>query len=54
MCALHLFDAKVAEYMRDCLGITDGEVTSTITRELWDGTPFEGSETIEVISKGKK
>lgn len=27
--------------MRDVLGITDGEATSTITGELLDGTPFE-------------
>jgi len=46
--------AKVTEYMRDCLGTTDGEVTSTITGELLNGTPFEDSETIGVISKDKE
>lgn len=46
--------AKVTEYMRNVLEITVGEATATITCELVDGTPFEGSERIGIISKGKK
>jgi PKD repeat protein len=43
---------KVIQYMRNVLGITKGEVTLTVTGQLFDGTPFEGSDTIMVISEG--
>lgn len=44
------FDRQaVIEYIRDVLGITNGEVTLTITGKLSDGTPFEGSDSIRVV-----
>ena len=32
---------------------TGDEVEMTVTGKLFDGTPFEGSDTIRVIDKGK-
>ncbi|MFC1981783.1 choice-of-anchor Q domain-containing protein [Chloroflexota bacterium] len=40
--------------LKDYLGETTGDVTLTVSGELTDGTPFEGSDTIKVINNGKK
>jgi len=49
------FDRQaVIEYIREVLEITNGEVTLTITGKLYDGTMFEGSDTIRVISRGRR
>ena len=49
------FDRQdVIIYIEDILGITSGDVTLTVTGELTDGTPFEGSDTIRVIKKETK
>jgi hypothetical protein len=48
-------DTLVAKFDRkDLVGIETGDkVALTVTGSLNDGTPFEGSDTIRVISKGK-
>ena len=44
------FDRQaVIEYIRDVLGITNGEVTLTTIGKLSDGTSFEGSDSIRVV-----
>jgi len=50
------FDRQdVINYIEFVLGIIPpDDVTLTVTGKLTDGTSFEGSDTIEVISKGKK
>ena len=49
------FDRQdVVIYIEDILGIISGDVTLTVTGELTDGTPFEGSDIIEVKKNGKK
>ena len=40
--------------VQDLVGVDLGDaVTLTVTGKLYDGTPFEGSDTIRVIDKGK-
>jgi len=49
------FDRQaVIEFIREVLEITNGEVTLTITGKLYDGTTFEGGDTIKVIFKGRR
>ena len=43
---------EVASWIVDDLGIQYGSVTLTITGELFDGTPFEGTGTIKVLFPG--
>ncbi len=45
--------ASVIQYIEDGLGVTDGEITLTITGNLVQGASFEGEDTISVISRGK-
>jgi len=45
--------AAVIEYIRDVLGVTEGEVTLTVTGRV-AGTLFIGTDTITVIQRGHK
>ena len=45
--------ATVIEYIRDVLGVTEGEVTLTVTGRV-AGTLFIGTDTITVIQRGHK
>jgi len=45
--------ATVIEYIRDDLGVTEGEVTLTVTGRV-AGTLFVGTDTITVIQRGHK
>ena len=43
---------EVASWIHDDLGIEYGDVALTVTGELYDGTPFEGTDTIRVLFPG--
>ena len=43
---------EVASWIHDDLGIEYGDVTLTIAGELFDGTPFEGTDVIKVLFPG--
>jgi len=43
---------EVASWIFDDLGIQYGNVTLTITGELFDGTLFEGTDTVKVLFPG--
>ena len=44
----------IAKFHRQEVNVSTGdEVTLTVTGELYDGTPFEGNDTIRVIDKGR-
>ncbi len=44
--------AEMAEYITSVLGVEYGNVNLAITGELYDGTPFQGTCTIKVLSPG--